>query len=264
MVSGGADDPETIRAALQKALQGLPMDPGQSEALKKYLETKPVPGPVAGAYYPRDRTLREEQQSRRAMNILGTATGWSPYCGPRPLVAARDWLRNPEDVNFAVGNGGPYNPRISVGYRPYGLQGPEVAVGNPWAAAALGAGLYAAIDGYKHGFPHVAQTLLGQRYGSKAVDLARQASSYLPNFHSLPPVAPSGAPPAAVLPHPAAVLPHPAAVTSGRGWRPWYGRPGTGLPQRMRAGIDTASQGRPNLPLPLIDSLAARMRRAVA
>jgi Putative peptidoglycan binding domain len=182
MVSG-ADDVNAVREALKKALAGLPLDPGQSEALRKYL-----------------------QQG----SGTSTSSGFLPAYY-MPLVRGRDWLGNP---NY-----------------PYMATGSRIAVGGPWGAALLGAGLYAAVDGYKHGFPHVADTLLGERLGGKVVDFTKRAGQVM--------------------------------NVSGYGHRGWYGRPGTGLPQRMRAGIDTATQARPNVPSPLVESLAASMKRAV-
>jgi peptidoglycan hydrolase-like protein with peptidoglycan-binding domain len=219
MVSG-AEDAETIKEALKKALQGLPLDPGQSDALKRYLKEAASP-PPGGA-------------------LPATSSG-----GYLPVYYGQDWIGNPEDAYMAVG----WDPtRIAVGravggaYRPGRASDSYPRTGGPLAALALGAAAYAAVDGYRHGFPHVAETVFGERMGGRVVDATRRVSNAIVQRGPV-----SG----------------PTNV-AGYAWRGWYGRPGTGLPQRMRAGIDTSTQSRPDLSSPAIESLAASMRRSVA
>jgi hypothetical protein len=188
-----SDTAETVREALKKALQGFPLTPEQSAALKKYLadKTPSAPPPTSSGYLP----------------------GWN-----MPLARNRDWLGNPEYPYLAVGQ-----------------DEARIAVGGPISAMLLGALGYAGLDAYRHGWPHVADTTLGPYWGARLAALVRQGIHAVPN------------------------------VTAGYGhpWRPMYGRPGTGLPQRMRAGIDTASQSQTALPPAVSDALAASMRRAV-
>jgi hypothetical protein len=131
-----------------------------------------------------------------------TSGGWwgcSPWYSCLP---ARDWLANPMPACVATG----YDP-------------PRVAVGAGWLLpAALGAGAYAALDAYRWGAPHLAETVFG-RYAPKVLDLTKRAQNAL----------------------------HVSA----------------GLPVRMRAGIDTSTQGSPDLPPAVLNHLAASMKRAV-
>lgn len=277
MTSGG-DDADTVREALKKALAGLPLDKGQSDALKRYIQdtNKTLPAPTASG---------------------GT---WD-----MPLVYGRDWLGNPEFPYMATGS----FPRVAVGYgrQPQMALGgdPRVAVGGPFAAALLGAGLYATLDGYKHGFPHVADTLLGPKYGQKVVDLTRHAGQVMNvsgyshrGWYGRPPMTMpdrmrSGSAPTwrGWYGRPPTNMPNRmrSGDDSGYAWRGWYGHAPTTMPDRMksggygwlgsagragrypaslpsymRAGIDTSTQARPDLPSPLIESLAAAMRKAVA
>ena len=187
------DTAETVREALKKALQGFPLSPEQSVALKRYLadKTPSAPPPNSSGYLP----------------------GWN-----MPLARNRDWLGNPEYPYLAVGQ-----------------DEARIAVGGPVAAMLLGAAGYAGLQAYRQGWPAVASTTLGPYWGARLAALVRQGIHAAPN------------------------------VTAGydHPWRPMYGRPGTGLPQRMRAGIDTSSQSQAVLPSAVSDALAASMRRAV-
>ena len=188
-----SDTAETVREALKKALQGFPLSPEQSVALKKYLadKTPSAPPPNSSGYLP----------------------GWN-----MPLARNRDWLGNPEYPYLAVGQ-----------------DEARIAVGGPVAAMLLGAAGYAGLQAYRQGWPAVASTTLGPYWGARLAALVHQGIHAAPN------------------------------VTAGydHPWRPMYGRPGTGLPQRMRAGIDTSSQSQAVLPSAVSDALAASMRRAV-
>lgn len=188
MLVGGEKENAEYRKAIVAALKGLPPDQGQSEALRKYLETT-LPAPT-------------------------TTSGW-PGCMPQT-----DWLRNPMSACVAVG----YDPfRVAVGYG----HNPQIALGHDptrpatggWFLPALGgAAAYAALDAYRWGVPHVRETVFGQ-YAPKVLDLSRRVQQ---GFQT------------------------------------------SGLPERMRAGVDTSTQGSRHLNQGAIEGLAASMRRAVA
>jgi hypothetical protein len=273
MVSGG-DDTETVREALKKALAGLPLDPGQSDALKRYLQDagKSAPNAAGGGCYLPGWYM----PINRGQDWIGNPE--NAYMATGALARSRDWLGNHENVDAATGAvKNVYETR--GGYARVGCDPARVAVGG-LAPFLLGAGAYAALDGYKHGFPHVATTLLGHQYGPKLVDLTHRVTT------ALTPVTTGafyggryGVPPAGTP-----TRMRSGADESGYGWRGWYGRPpmnmpsymrsgyehgsygrpSAGLPQRMRAGIDTSTQMRADLPSPLVESLAASMRRSVA